>query len=338
MSNSAKKRPKRNSTAKRIVIVIYPGVTLLDVAGPAQVFSTANNASADDGPAPDYQVILASPTGSQIVTDTGICLSSVTLREAASAPIDTLIVAGGNGVFERLEETELVGWIAQQYDSCRRLASTCMGAFLTAEAGLLEGKVVTTHWRHVDELQRRYPNTYVHQAPLFTHDGKLWSAAGVSAGIDLALAMVSEDHGHDIAMQVAQSLVVFLKRPGGQSQFSDVLAAQRGDRSGFFSDLQAWVSNNLQSDLTVEILAQRSGMSPRTFARHYKNRTGITPAKFVECLRVSKAKQLLEQRDVPIITIARQVGFIDEQRMRRSFVRSVGISPYEYRKKFGDGV
>lgn len=321
--------------SKRIVIVIYPGVTLLDVAGPAQVFNSANNASTDNETVPDYEVILASPSGGQTVTDTGISLSSVTLTEASSQPIDTLIVAGGAGIYDQLDEKVMTDWIAARYRNCRRLASTCMGAFLNAKAGLLDGKTVTTHWRHAEELQRLYPNICVQHDPLFIREDKLWSSAGVTAGIDLALAMVDEDHGHEIAMQVAQTLVVFLKRPGGQSQFSDVLLAQRHDRSGVFSDLQAWMSNNLQSHLNVEVLAKRAGMSPRSFARHYKKRTGVTPAKSIECLRVNKAKQLLQQHDTAIVTIAEQTGLIDEQRLRRVFVRNVGVSPHEYRKKFG---
>jgi len=335
LSNSAKSINVPSPAPKRIVIVIYPGVTLLDVAGPAQVFHTANDASTDNEAKPDYEVVLASLTGGQIVTDTGISLSSVKLHEASSKPIDTLIVAGGAGIYVFLNEKQLTGWIAECYHKCRRVASTCMGAFLNAEAGLLDGKTVTTHWRRVEELQQRHPNVNVQRNPLFTHEGKLWSSAGVAAGIDLALAMVDEDHGHEVAMQVAQSLVVFLKRPGGQSQFSDVLLAQRQDRSGIFSDLQAWISNNLQSPLNVEVLAKKAGMSPRTFARHYKGRTGVAPAKSIEILRVDKAKQLLEQPDIAIPTIARQTGLVDEQRLRRVFARNVGVSPHEYRKKFG---
>jgi len=335
LSISAKSRTTPSPAPMRIVIVIYPGVTLLDVAGPAQVFHTANDASTENETKPCYEVVLASPDGGQIKSDTGISLSSVNLLEASSKPIDTLIVAGGTGIYALLDEKELTNWIAGRYHKCRRMASTCMGAFLNAEAGLLEGKTVTTHWRRVEELQQRHPNVNVQQNPLFTREGKLWSSAGVAAGIDLALAMVDEDHGHEVAMQVAQSLVVFLKRPGGQSQFSDVLLAQKQDRSGIFSDLQAWMSNNLQCPLNVEVLAKKAGMSPRTFARHYKARTGVTPAKSIEILRVDKAKHLLEQRDIAIATIARQTGLVDQQRLRRVFAKNVGISLNEYRKKFG---
>lgn len=317
------------------MILVYPGVTLLDAAGVAQVFSSADEAARKEGQAPRYRVRLASPGGGAVATDTGIELGTVTLRTAARAPIDTLIVAGGLGVFDLIEERKLIDWIRARHASCRRLASTCMGAFLTAEAGLLDGREATTHWRRIAELQRRYPQVRVRCDPLFLRDGKLWSSAGVTAGIDLALAMVEEDHGHEVAMQVAQSLVVFLKRPGGQSQFSNVLLAQRQDLDGRFSDLQAWISGNLQADLSVEALAQRAGMSPRSFARLYKERIGVTPAKSVELLRVDAAKRLLERRANSLARIARQTGLVDEQRLRRAFLRHAGVSPSEYRRKFG---
>jgi transcriptional regulator GlxA family with amidase domain len=317
------------------VVVVYPGVTLLDAAGPAQVFSSANSVPGSGGAAPRYRVLLASLDGGEVETDTGITLGSVTLRLASARPIDTLIVAGGAGVFDALEAKKLIRWIAARHEKSRRLATTCMGAFLAAEAGLLDGQTVTTHWRRIEELQARYPDVRVRCDPLFTRNGKLWSSAGVTAGIDLALAMVEEDHGHEVAMQVAQSLVVFLKRPGGQSQFSNVLAAQKDDSDGTFSDLQAWIAGNLQSDLSVETLARRTGMSPRTFARLYKERTGITPAKSVEMMRVDAAKHLLQQTTMTPTDIAARSGLVDEQRLRRAFLRRVGVSPYEYRRTFG---
>ncbi len=318
----------------RVVIVIYPGVTLLDAAGPAQVFSSANN---KDGKPHRrrYELMLASPDGGPVATDTGIELSTVTLSEASDEPIDTLIIAGGDGVFDQVGQNDVTDWIAVKYDECRRVASTCMGAFLTAEAGLLEDRAVTTHWRHVDELQRRFPGTRVNCDPLFLREGKMWSSAGVTAGIDLALAMVADDHGHDAAMEVAQSLVVFLKRPGGQSQFSSVLNAQKGDADGTFSDLHAWIAGNLEQDLNVEQLAERAGMSPRSFARRYKQRTGVTPARAVERLRVDAAKRLLQQGNRSLAAIAVKAGLADEQRLRRAFLRQAGVSPYEYRLKFG---
>ena len=333
-SKTDKRENDRKQTPRQVVILIYPGVTLLDVAGPAQTFSSANNA--DLGTAkPDYRVVLASLDGGMVMTDSSIEMNTVSLRSLANKPIDTLIVAGGNGVFEALEERRLVDWIKDRGKQCRRVASTCMGAFLTAEAGLLDGQCVTTHWRQVEELQRRYPDIDVRRDPLFINNGNMWSSAGVTAGIDLALAMVEKDFGHNAAMQVAQALVVFFKRPGGQSQFSKVLLAQRQDNGGAFSDLHAWIAGNLQSDLKVETLAKRVAMSPRTFARSYKDKTGRTPAKSVELIRVDMAKQYLERGADPLAKIAFLSGFQDEQRLRRAFRRHVGTSPSDYRDKFG---
>ena len=330
MSISAKAIP----AAKRVVIVIYPGVTLLDAAGPAQVFSSANHENGVLLSTKRYEVVLASPDGGAVETDTGIPVGTVSLDEAARQTIDTLIVAGGEGIFDLCERPNLVEWVANTADECRRVASTCMGAFLTAEAGLLDGHRVTTHWRKVDLLEERYPEVHVECNPLFVRSGKMWSSAGVSAGIDLALALVEEDHGHDVAMQVAQALVVFFKRTGGQSQFSNILRAQKEDGAGRFSELHAWIAGNLHEELSVDELASRAGMSPRTFARHYRNRTGVTPAKSIELMRVEAAKRLLEQGSASMASVAAQTGLVDEQRMRRTFLRHVGVSPAEYRRSF----
>lgn len=332
-SNPANFSTRNETTAKRVVILIYPGVTLLDVAGPAQTFSSANNVEDNEGKA-GYEVVLTSLHGGAVVTDTGIEMHTVSLLEASQKSIDTMVVAGGNGVFEALEEQQLVKWIADQSHKCRRTASTCMGSFLIAEAGLLDGQPVTTHWRQIPEMQKRYPNIRVQKEPLFIRNGNIWSSAGVTAGIDLALAMVEEDLGHDAAMQIAQALVVFFKRPGGQPQFSNVLLAQKQDDDGTFSELHAWIMGNMQNDLSVDNLAKRVAMSPRTFSRLYKKRTGCTPAKSVEIMRVDAAKRQLERGLDPIATVAFKSGFIDEQGLRRAFRRHVGISPSDYRDKF----
>ncbi len=208
------------------------------------------------------------------------------------------------------------------------------GAFVAAKAGLLAGKDVSTHWRYTDLLQEQHPETRVRKDPLFVRDGKTWSAAGVTAGIDLTLAMVEEDFDHQIAMQVAQSLVVFFKRPGGQSQFSDTLAAQQKDTDGKFERLLAWIADNLQNPLDVETLARQAKMSPRTFARLYTKRIGISPAKSVEMFRVEAAKRLLEHEDLSLLKIAVKTGLADEQRLRRAFIRHVGVSPADYRRRF----
>lgn len=319
---------------KRIVIVVYPGVTLLDAAGPAQVFSSANNALIDAGQPPYYDLTLASPQGGDVRTDTGITVNTITLSQASALPIDTTIISGGVGVFSAIEEQDLLAWVVARHEDSRRLVTTCMGAFVTAKAGLLKGKPVATHWRYTDRLQAEHPEARVQKDPLFIRSGKIWSAAGVTSGIDMALSLVEEDHGHSIAMHVAQSLVVFFKRPGGQAQFSNTLMAQRDDETGAFSKLHGWIAANLQFDLGVETLASQAGMSPRTFARLYKTRVGKTPAKTVEGLRVDAAKRLLEQGHTPLGKVATLIGLSDEQRMRRAFLRHVGVTPYDYRQKF----
>ena len=334
-SISANHRQNTRHT-RRVVIVVYPGVTLLDAAGPAQVFSSANNVPPQERDDAGYEVVLASSMGGKIQTDTGIVVETIPLREASGRPIDTLIISGGVGVFDLLEERKFLDWIIARHSECRRVATTCMGAFVTAKAGLLDGKTVSTHWRYADALQAQHPEARVEKDPLFVRSGKMWSAAGVTSGIDLALAMVDEDHGHAAAMQVAQALVVFFKRPGGQSQFSNVLNAQKQDEGGAFAQLHAWIAENLGGDLGVEQLAQQVGMSPRTFARRYKERTGVTPARSVEMIRIDAAKRMLELKPaMSLKKIARGAGLADEQRLRRAFVRHFGISPHDYRNKFG---
>lgn len=334
-SKTAKLDTNDINAPRRIVFIIYPGVTLLDVTGPLQAFSSANNTEIVNGNCV-YDVVIASPDGGPIMTDCMVELGSVPLNQAASRPIDTLIVAGGNGVFDAVEQLGLVEWIKSQSADCRRVASTCMGSFLTAAAGLLSGQSVTTHWRQVEELQRRFPEIDVQRDPLFVRNGNMWSSAGVTAGIDLALAMIEEDLGHEAAMQVAQALVVFFKRPGGQSQFSDVLNIQAAETEGLFADLHAWIAGHLQSDLSVAKLAERLAMSPRSFSRKYKEKTGITPAKTVELMRVDAAKRALVRSDLPLAKIAFNTGFSDEQRLRRAFQRHVGTSPMTYRRTFGE--
>lgn len=322
---------KRTAT-KRVVFLVYPGVTLLDVTGPAQVFSSANENSADG---PVFEIIIASSCGGPVATDTGVTLNTVTLEDAESTEIDTLIVAGGYGVFGSMEETRLIDWVRRIGGLSRRAGSTCMGTFLIAAAGLLRGKRAVTHWRHCDDLRERFPEITVQHDQIFVQDGAIWSSAGVTSGIDMSLSMIEDDVGHETAMRVARGLVLYLRRPGGQSQFSDPLAAQSADRSGTFNDLHAWISGHLDADLRVEKLAEQVGMSPRTFARLYADRIGRTPARAVELLRLDRARSLLENSEMPLVQIVRQCGFGDEQRMRRVFLRHLETTPNSYRLCFG---
>jgi transcriptional regulator GlxA family with amidase domain len=215
----------------------------------------------------------------------------------------------------------------------KRTCSVCTGAFLLAAAGLLNGRRATTHWRWAESLQAQYPEVSVEADPIFLRDGSIWTSAGVSAGIDLALALVEEDLGHGIALRVARRLVVFLKRPGSQTQFSAALAAQTRD-GGRFGELHAWIAANLRHELRIEHLAEQAHMSPRHFARVYAASTGMTPAKAIEAMRVEAARRLLEENGRPIGWVAQHCGFGDDERMRRSFVRWIGVPPTDYRERF----
>lgn len=318
---------------RRVSIVIYPGVTLLDGTGPAQAFQSACE-EAGEVVAP-YEIVMVSTHGGLVTSDTGISIGTASLKDAAATEIDTLLVAGGLGVFDAVGDDALVEWLRDQAPRARRVGSTCTGAFLLAAAGLLSGRRAVTHWRWCEELQKRHPEVTVESDAIFIRDGPIWSSAGVTAGIDLAMAMVEEDYGRRLALEVARSLVVYLKRPGGQSQFSSALAAQSIDDKGTFSALHTWLSENLNGDLRVERLADYAGMSPRSFARLYVTRVGMTPAKAVETMRVEAAKRLLEESNKTVATVAADCGFGDTERMRRAFLRHTGTAQLQYRRRFG---
>jgi transcriptional regulator GlxA family with amidase domain len=318
---------------RRIVFVGFEQALLLDVAGPLQVFATARDICAARGLPDPYEVLLTSRSDGAVVTSAGLAVSTVPLAALDGLAIDTLVVVGGIGSRAAAQDSALIQWIAARAARTRRLCSVCTGAFVLAAAGLLDGRRATTHWAAVDELRRRFPQIRVESDPIFLRDGKAWTSAGVTAGIDLALALVEEDLGRDVALAVARHLVVFLKRPGGQSQFSAMLAAQSmGDQD--FAALHGWMAQHLGEDLRVERLAQQVGMSPRNFARRYAASTGTTPAKEVERLRVETARRALEESAAPVAAVARHCGFGNEERMRRSFLRHLGVAPKQYRARF----
>jgi transcriptional regulator GlxA family with amidase domain len=273
-----------------------------------------------------------------VPTDVGMMVDTAPIDSVRPHQVDTLVIPGGPGIWEMRKDAELMKWISQTLPKARRVASVCLGAFALAWTGVLDGKRAATHWRYCPRLQDSFPNIRVEPNAIFVKDGRVWSSAGVSAGIDLALAMIEEDFGHTTALDVARRLVVFLKRPGGQSQFSTVLAAQASDVEGRFSALHAWIIENIASDLKVETLAEKAGMTPRTFARTYASRTGMTPASGVEALRVETARLLLESRQIGgVVEVAKRAGFGDDERMRRAFLRHLGVSPTEYRNRFSGG-
>jgi len=334
-SKTAKsRRPeiRQKLPARRIAILAFPGVTLLDISGPAQVFAELHEIEL---PSAGYALSYLSAAGGLVPTDVGMMIDTAPIASVRPYQIDTLVIAGGPGIWALRQDAALMKWIARAMPRVRRVASVCLGAFVLAWSGVLNGKRAATHWRYCPRLQDGFPEIQVEPNAIFVRDGRVWSSAGVSAGIDLALAMIEEDFGHTIALDIARRLVVFLKRPGGQSQFSTVLAAQASDIEGRFSALHAWIIENIASDLRVEMLAERAGMTPRTFARTYVNRTGMTPANGVEALRVETARLLLESRQVGgVVEVAKRAGFGDDERMRRAFMRHLGVSPSEYRRRF----
>ncbi|UQN69879.1 GlxA family transcriptional regulator [Burkholderia multivorans] len=319
------------SSPRPILILAFPRAQLLDVSGPLQVFASVNELALERGrPAPYVPRIVAADAG-PVETSSGVAVVADSLRSAARG-IDTLIVAGGKGVHAASRDARLVRWVRRQAARARRVASVCTGAFLLAEAGLLDGRRAVTHWTRCDELAARYPNVRVEADPIFIREGALWTSAGVTAGIDLALALVEEDLGRAVALDVARELVVFLKRPGGQAQFSAMLAMQRTDDR--FGELHAWIAEHLSADLSVPALAERARMSERSFVRHYRASTGRTPARAVEQIRVEAAQRLLGETGWPVKRIAARCGFGSEETLRRSFVRVLGVSPQEYRERF----
>jgi transcriptional regulator GlxA family with amidase domain len=319
--------PRIPPARRRVEILAFPGVNLLDLAGPLQVLASADEQAG--GGAYDLRVVAAA---SPVASSAGPGIEARPLPRPG-APIDTLIVAGGRGVQAATADLRLVRWVAARAAAARRLASICSGAFLLGAAGLLDGRRCATHWQEAAALARAFPRARVEPDPIFVRDGPVWSSAGVTAGIDLALALVADDLGHAAAMAVARDLVVFLKRPGGQAQFSTALDLQsRG--GGSFEALHGWIAGHPAADLSVAALAARAGMSERSFARRYRAATGLTPACAVEALRVEAARRLLEARRAPIKRVAAQAGFGSEETMRRSFLRRLGVTPQDYRDRF----
>lgn len=268
-----------------------------------------------------------------VTASAGLGLAAQRLSDPAT-PVDTLIIAGGIGIASACDNAALIRWIRSRARAARRIASVCTGAFLLASAGLLDGRRAVTHWQRCAEFARRFPAVRLEPDPIFVRDGDIWTSAGVTAGIDLALALVEADLGRPVALAVARQLVVFLKRPGGQAQFSATLALQQGDAR--FEELHAWIADNLRRDLSVASLADAASMSERSFVRHYRRATGLTPARAIERIRVEAARQVLEQ-GLPVKRVAARCGFGSEETMRRSFLRLLGATPQAYRERFSSG-
>jgi transcriptional regulator GlxA family with amidase domain len=326
------KSPRSSPSPVRVIdVLIFPGVQVLDVTGPVQVFASANDFVAESGGAPPYRLRLVAQDAGGVTATAGVGLAAEPLSRRGEA-LDTLIVAGGPGVGAAAANPVLLDWLRQRATQARRVASVCTGAFLLAAAGILDGRRATTHWKFSASLAQRFPAIRVEPDPIFLCDGSVWTSAGVTAGIDLALALVEEDLGRSVALAVARYLVVFLKRPGGQAQFSAALALQvTDDRFGALND---WINGHLASDLSLSVLAEQAGMSERSFSRHYAHATGQTPARAIERLRVEAGRRLLSESRTPVKRIAQRCGFGSEETMRRSFLRLLAVTPQDYRSRF----
>jgi transcriptional regulator GlxA family with amidase domain len=311
------------------VLVTFPRSQILDVTGPAEVFAGAARAATG---APYVVEVVAAEAG-PVAMSNGLSLLAQRGIDEVVGPVDTLIVAGGDGTAEALADRRLLDWIRRRAGQVRRLASVCSGAFLLAEAGLLDGRRAVTHWAACDRFERRYPAVRLERDPIFVEDRGVYTSAGVCAGMDLALALVEEDLGRDVALAIARRLVIFLQRPGGQSQFSAQLAGQLAERRPL-RELQAWVVENPGADLSVERLAERIAMSPRNFARVFAREVGATPARWVEQVRIEAARRRLEESDAGVDEIAARCGFGSTETMRRAFLRAIRVSPADYRSRF----
>jgi transcriptional regulator GlxA family with amidase domain len=325
----------RVAKIRPVSIVTYPGLEIIDLTGPMEVFAFANNALQQSGiynePAYPMQVLAATP--GPVRSSCGLQIIADKAYSDVQDGIDTLLIAGTPEISCLLCDPALQDWVRTMAPRVRRLASVCTGAFLLAESGLLDGRRATSHWDYCDWLARDYPSVNVEPDRIFVRDGSISTSGGVTSGIDMVLSMVEEDWGSEVALLVARYLVVFLKRPGGQSQFSAYLTSEATRPE--LKDLQAWIILHLTSDLRVEALAERMCMSPRNFARFFLTETGMTPAKFVELARIDAARQYLGSTMLSSEVVADKSGFGDPERMRRAFIRQLGLSPQNYRERFG---
>lgn len=315
-----------------VVVVAMEGLQLLDLAGPAEVLHTANHL----GARPPYRTVVATPGGADVRSAGGIRVGGdASLGELARSrtPVDTLTVVGGFGTPAIIRDEEFLADVARLSRRAGRTTSVCTGSMVLAAAGLLEGYAATTHWAYADDLGA-HPGVEVRSDEIYVRDRDRWTSAGVTAGIDLFLALAEEDHGPELAHWIAKVLVVFGRRPGGQSQFSAQLRA-RPATTPSIAGLQRWLSDHLDADLTVDALASRVGMSPRNFARTFRRETGTTPAAFVEQLRIEEACRLLTTTDLTVAAVARRVGIRHAETLHRAFRRRMGTTPERYRQHFG---
>ncbi len=316
------------STPRGILFVGFDGAQSLDFIGPLEVFSGANQLVGDA-----FSVTLASPAGGRITSSSGLRIETDVSLSRCRRPIDTLIVAGGEGARTAAEDPKVKDAVVALASRSRRVASVCTGAFVLANAGLLDGRRATTHWAYCGKLAEQFPTVTVEHDPIFVRDGNVWTSAEVTAGMDLALAMVEDDLGSAVSLEIARHLVLFVRRPGGQSQFSAQLRGQLA-QSDVLRDLQLWILENLSDDLRVEILAMRVAMSVRNFTRVFRREVGSTPAHYVEAARIEAGRRLLETTRLALEQVALACGFASADVFRRAFTRRLGTSPRAYRGRF----
>ncbi|MFD9410069.1 GlxA family transcriptional regulator [Streptomyces sp. NPDC059989] len=314
---------------RNVLVVLYDGVQSLDVTGPVEVFAGAARFPGRAG----YEIRTVSLGGAPVRTNSGLTLlPDGELESARPGAGTTLLVPGGHYTADF--SPRIVEWLRAHGSRAERLVSVCTGGLLLAEAGLLDGRRATTHWNACEGMARDYPAVRVEPDPIYVRDGPVSTSAGVTAGIDLALALVEEDHGRDVALTIARHLVVFLRRPGNQAQFSAQLEAQTARREPL-RDVQQWITEHPDGDLSVEALAARARLSPRHFARAFQSETGVTPGRYVERVRVEHARRLLEDSGAGVAQISRACGYGTPEALRRAFVKALGQSPAEYRRRFG---
>ena len=317
---------------KRIGFLIYPAMQALDLAGPMDAFAAAA-IETDGAAAPCYELVTIGLDAGIAAAESGLCLKpQFTLSNAPR--LDTLVVPGGAGMRDPKTAALVGAWVKSRLRHLRRIAAVCTGAYGLAAGGLLDGRRVTTHWQYAQDLARRYPTLRVDAGPLFVKDGAFYTSAGITAGIDLSLALIEEDFGSSVALAVARELVVFLKRPGGQAQYSEPLQfqTQAADR---MADVAGWIIANLHRDLSVEALASRARLCPRQFTRRFKQAFGATPAAFVASMRIEEARRRRAESRGSVERVARSVGFRSDEVLRRTFERRLGITPTAYRARFG---
>jgi transcriptional regulator GlxA family with amidase domain len=318
---------------RRIGFLVYPGIQALDLAGPMDAFAAATLDNGDGAATPCYEGVTIGLDAKPVFAESGLCVKpQFTLRTAPR--VDTLIIPGGAGMRDPKTSAWVADWIKTRSRQLRRIAAVCTGVYGLATTGLLDGRRVATHWRFAQDLAQRFPSLQVDAGPLFVKDGAFYTSAGITAGIDLALALIEEDHGPGVALAVARELVVYLKRPGGQAQYSEPLQFQAQSRDRM-SDVASWIVSNLHKNLSVETLAARARLCPRQFTRRFKHAFGTTPAAFIESVRIEEARRRLAGYHGTIERVANSVGFSSDDVFRRTFERRLGITPSAYRTRFG---